>query len=49
MFPICAFYQDRAAPEQELVVQRSPAWLIAALVVGISYIVLLERGIQFAH
>ena len=39
----------RAAPEQELVVHRAPAWWIAAVVVGISYIVFLGRGLQFAH
>ena len=39
----------RAAPEQPLVVHRAPAWWIAAVVVGICYIVFLGRGIQFAH
>jgi hypothetical protein len=38
-----------AAPEQTLVVGRAPAWWIAAMVVGIPYIVFLGRGIQFAH
>ena len=39
----------RAAPEQELVVHRAPAWWIAAVVLGTCYIVFLGRGIQFAH
>jgi hypothetical protein len=39
----------RAVPKQELVVHRAHAWWIAAVVVGISYVVFLGRGIQFAH
>jgi hypothetical protein len=39
----------RAAPEKDLVVQKAPAWWIAAVVLGTSYVVLLGRGIQFAH
>jgi hypothetical protein len=39
----------RRAPDQSLVVHRAPAWWIAAVVVGICYIVLLGRGVQFAH
>jgi hypothetical protein len=39
----------RTAPEQELVVHRAPTCWIAAVVVGICYIVVLGRGLQFAH
>jgi hypothetical protein len=39
----------RAAPEQELLLHRAPAWWVAAVLVGTCYIVLLGRGIQFAH
>jgi hypothetical protein len=39
----------RTAPQQPLVVLRASSWMIVAIVVGISYIVSLGRGIQFAH
>jgi hypothetical protein len=39
----------RTPPEQELVVHRAPTWWIAAVVVGTCYIVVLGRGLQFAH
>ena len=32
-----------------LVVSRQPAWWVAATVLGLAYIVILGRGIQFAH
>ena len=38
-----------AAPEPKLVVHRAPAWWIAAVVLGICYVVFLGRGIQFSH
>ncbi len=34
-------------PERPLFVVRQPAWWIAAAVLGISYILILGRGIQF--
>lgn len=39
----------RAPVERKLIVHRQPAWWIAAAVLGICYIVVLGRGIQFAH
>ncbi len=39
----------RSATEWKLVVHREPAWWIAAVVLGICYIVVLGRGIQFTH
>src|SRR5271165_2191341 len=36
-------------PERTLLVSRQPAWWIAAVVLGVAYIVILGRGIQFAH
>jgi hypothetical protein len=38
-----------AAPEMKLVVHRAPAWWIAAVILGISYVDFLGRGIQFSH
>ncbi|MDQ2950016.1 MAG: hypothetical protein M3Y27_29445 [Acidobacteriota bacterium] len=35
--------------EHTLLVCRQPAWWIAATVLGISYIVIVGRGIQFGH
>jgi len=35
--------------ERTLLVSRRPTWWIAAAVLGLSYIVILGRGIQFAH
>jgi hypothetical protein len=39
----------RTVPEQNLVVHRSRLWWIAAIVIGSGYIVVLGRGIAFAH
>jgi hypothetical protein len=39
----------RAMPERNLVVCRDPLWWIAAVVVGGGYVVILGRGITFAH
>lgn len=39
----------REAPELKLVVHRAPVWWIAAVVLGIPYVVFLGRGIQFPH
>jgi hypothetical protein len=39
----------RGAPERELVVQKAPVWWIAAVVLGVSYVVLLGGGIRFAR
>jgi hypothetical protein len=36
-------------PERALLVSPQPAWWIAAAVIGLAYIVILGRGIQFAH
>lgn len=38
-----------AAPELNLVVHRAPTWWIAAVVLGICYVVFLGRGIQFSR
>jgi hypothetical protein len=38
-----------AAPELKLVVHRAPAWWIAAVVLGICYVIFLGRGIQFSR
>jgi hypothetical protein len=38
-----------AVPGRQLLVQRKPVWWIAAVVLGISYIVILGRGLQIAH
>jgi hypothetical protein len=35
--------------ERNLLVQRAPGWWVAATVVGASYIIVLGRGIEFAH
>ena len=37
------------APEETLTVHRAPAWWIAAVLLGGSYIFFLGRGIRFAH
>jgi hypothetical protein len=39
----------RPLPEQPLLVQRAPAWWVAAVILGVAYIVIVGRGIQFAH
>jgi hypothetical protein len=39
----------RALPERTLLVERQPAWWSAAVVIGVGYVVILGRGIQFAH
>jgi hypothetical protein len=39
----------RPAPDRPLTVQRQPAWWVAAAVLGLAYIIVLGRGIQFAH
>jgi len=39
----------RALPEHNLVVRRNRLWWIAAVVFGSGYIVILGRGIAFAH
>ena len=39
----------RTAPAEALVVQRAPSWWIVAVILGICYIVVLGRGIHFAH
>ena len=39
----------RGPAERKLLVQRAPAWWIAAIVLGACYIVVLGRGIQFSH
>lgn len=39
----------RTVPEQNLVVRQSRLWWIAAVVIGSGYIVILGRGIAFAH
>lgn len=36
-------------PERRLLVSRGPTWWIAAAVLGTSYVVILGRGIRFAH
>ena len=36
-------------PRQQLLVQRQPAWWIAAILLGAAYIIVLGRGIQFAR
>jgi hypothetical protein len=38
-----------AAPDLKLVVHRALAWWIAAVVLGIFYVVFLGQGIQFSH
>jgi hypothetical protein len=38
-----------APPDLKLVVHDAPAWWIAAIVLGICYLVFLGRGIQFPH
>jgi hypothetical protein len=38
-----------ATIERSLVVRRAPAWWIGAAVAGTCYVVVLGRGIQFAH
>jgi len=38
--------KERAA--RELVVERQPAWWVAAAVIGIAYIAILGRGVRFA-
>ncbi len=39
----------RGKVETPLVVRRAPAWWIAAAMLGVVYVVVLGRGIQFAH
>jgi hypothetical protein len=39
----------RPLPETSLLVPRLPAWWIFAAVFGVAYIVVLGRGIEFAH
>jgi hypothetical protein len=39
----------RTAPEKALVLKRAVGWWIAAAVIGISYVVVLGRGIEFPH
>jgi hypothetical protein len=39
----------RAKPERTLVIRRAPWWWIAAIVLGSCYILILGRGIRFAH
>lgn len=39
----------RPLPDSSLVIPRRPAWWIVAAVVAIGYIVVLGRGIEFAH
>jgi hypothetical protein len=39
----------RPLPQSPLVVGRQPAWWIVAAIFGIAYIVVLGRGIEFAH
>lgn len=39
----------REPAKWKLLVRRQPAWWIAAVVLGTCYIVVLGRGIQFAH
>ncbi len=39
----------RAVPGRHLVVRRNPAWWIAAVLLGIPYIVILGRGLHIAH
>jgi len=39
----------RGPVERPLWVRRQPAWWIAAVVLGIAYIVVIGRGIEFAH
>jgi hypothetical protein len=39
----------RTVPEQNLVVHPNRLWWIAAVVIGLGYIVILGRGIAFAH
>lgn len=39
----------RAPAEPKLFVQRAPAWWIASFILGLCYIAILGRGIQFAH
>jgi hypothetical protein len=38
-----------ATPDRKLVVHRAPTWWIAAVVLGICYVVFLGRGIQFSR
>lgn len=46
-------WADRWLPakpaEHTLLVTRGPAWWIAAVLIGLPYIVIVGRGIQFAH
>jgi hypothetical protein len=39
----------RTVPEQNLFIYRNQLWWIAAVVIGSGYIVILGRGIKFAH
>ncbi|HEY4357489.1 MAG TPA: hypothetical protein VGN16_17185, partial [Acidobacteriaceae bacterium] len=38
-----------ASSDDLLVVSRQPAWWVAAIVLGLAYILILGRGIHFAH
>lgn len=40
---------DAAAPTSHLVVQRAPAWWLAAAIFGICYVLFVGRGIQLSH
>jgi hypothetical protein len=39
----------RGPAERTLTIKRQAAWWIAAVVFGLAYIVILGRGIEFAH
>jgi hypothetical protein len=39
----------RPFPAEPLIIQRRPAWWIAAVIFGVAYIVVLGRGIEFRH
>ena len=39
----------RAAPEEELVVERSPIWWTVAIVLGCAFLLTVARGIEFHH
>jgi hypothetical protein len=39
----------RTQPTQPLMVRRAPAWWLAATVFAVAYILVLGRGIRFAH
>jgi hypothetical protein len=37
------------APGRALAVERSPAWWVAAIVIGSAFVAVLGRGINFQH